>query len=486
MADMLVPNVKAFISYSWSSEDHISWVLELATRLRHDSVDVVLDRWDLEEGQDKYHFMEKMVKDKGISRILAISDKKYADKADGREGGVGTETQILSKQLYENVEQTKVIPILRQRDTDGNPFLPTFLSNRKYIDFCDDSLFEKSYDQLLRKILGKPELKKPELGMPPSHLFAEVPEVKCKAKLHRLRDAVIREKTYVKPLLREYLESIAEDFPQFTLRTDSADTELVYNRVVDSIGASLPYRDSFVEFVFFGADYLEDDVFFDYVHEFLAGLLFFNDRRNEPRYACDSHRFLIYEMFLYLISILLKRKKYRLAAKFIEAEYSHETTLGNERFTISGAGEFCHYIITLDPDGYNQRPTQYKSSSQLLEERATNAVVTKRNIAQTDILLWLRQYFPERGSFNHWWPKCLPLCEHWTALEYYAGIRSGMGLEPFKALYKVKTVRDLYLHLKHWRESDEFQRNAGQLFFRFGTNLDALLNWKELERLAIG
>ena len=46
---------KIFISYSWSSD----WlVVPLAERLVSHGIDVVLDKWDLKEGQDKYAFME--------------------------------------------------------------------------------------------------------------------------------------------------------------------------------------------------------------------------------------------------------------------------------------------------------------------------------------------------------------------------------------------------------------------------------------------
>jgi hypothetical protein len=37
--------------------------------------------------------MEKMVTDSEISKVAIVSDKIYASKADGRAGGVGTETQ---------------------------------------------------------------------------------------------------------------------------------------------------------------------------------------------------------------------------------------------------------------------------------------------------------------------------------------------------------------------------------------------------------
>jgi hypothetical protein len=67
--------VKVFISYSWSSEDHQKWVLDLANKLMSDGVEVILDRWDLKPGQDKYHFMEQMVKDEAITKVLVICDR---------------------------------------------------------------------------------------------------------------------------------------------------------------------------------------------------------------------------------------------------------------------------------------------------------------------------------------------------------------------------------------------------------------------------
>jgi len=89
---------KVFISYNWSSTVHKEWVRkELAERLISDGVEVTLDQWDLKEGQDKYTFMEKMVTDKKFVKVLIVCDKKYAEKADKREGGVWCFTETWTK-----------------------------------------------------------------------------------------------------------------------------------------------------------------------------------------------------------------------------------------------------------------------------------------------------------------------------------------------------------------------------------------------------
>jgi len=70
-------------------------VLNLAKELVELGVDVILDKWTLREGADKYAFMKKMVTDPSVGKVILICDQLYAEKADGRKGGVGTETQIV-------------------------------------------------------------------------------------------------------------------------------------------------------------------------------------------------------------------------------------------------------------------------------------------------------------------------------------------------------------------------------------------------------
>src|SRR5690242_2334494 len=130
----LTTHPKVFISYSWSSDLHQKWVISLAERLAGDGVDVVLDLWELREGQDKYAFMERMATDSTISRVLAICDKQYAEKADARKKGVGTESQIMSKEIYDKVDQKKFVAIVTEYFDDGEPCLPTFFKTRKFID----------------------------------------------------------------------------------------------------------------------------------------------------------------------------------------------------------------------------------------------------------------------------------------------------------------------------------------------------------------
>ncbi len=72
---------KVFISYSWSSPAHKERVKAIADRLLSDGVDVVIDIYDLKEGNDKNAFMEKMIVDKSITNVLVMCDSVYAKKS---------------------------------------------------------------------------------------------------------------------------------------------------------------------------------------------------------------------------------------------------------------------------------------------------------------------------------------------------------------------------------------------------------------------
>ncbi|WP_409457108.1 toll/interleukin-1 receptor domain-containing protein [Pseudomonas oryzihabitans] len=103
---------KLFISYSWSSLDHEQWVADLAIQLAHHGVHVLFDKWDLREGDSTHAFMERMVTDPDVKKVIMICDSSYAEKADKRAAGVGTETQIISRSIYDNEDPGKFAAVL--------------------------------------------------------------------------------------------------------------------------------------------------------------------------------------------------------------------------------------------------------------------------------------------------------------------------------------------------------------------------------------
>ena len=122
--DLKIENPKIFISYAWSGKEYEQKVLDFASRLKSDGISVILDKWLMKPGSDTIDFMEKCVKDPSVNFVLMLLDKTYTEKANGRKGGVGIETQIISAQVYKDVSQEKFIPIVFDRDADGTIYVP--------------------------------------------------------------------------------------------------------------------------------------------------------------------------------------------------------------------------------------------------------------------------------------------------------------------------------------------------------------------------
>ncbi len=170
---------RVFISYSHDSLEHKKWVLDLATRLRNNGIDAILDLWELKPGDDLPHFMEtNLVSSKFV---IMVCTSNYVEKANAGSGGVGYEKMIITSNYLKKIDENKVIPIVRQKGTAN---VPTFLTSKLYINFSRDDDFEFAYDELVRTIHNSPLFIKPEVG---NHPFKPKSDLKEEKKVDSLR-----------------------------------------------------------------------------------------------------------------------------------------------------------------------------------------------------------------------------------------------------------------------------------------------------------
>jgi len=152
-----------FLSYSHDSRDHKRWVAKLAETLRGKHIEVILDQWDLEPGDDVPKFMERAVK--SADRVVMICSEPYVRKANDGKGGVGYEAMIVTGELVRDLGTRKFIPIIRQEG--GDAVVPDCVSTRLYIDFNNNEEFDDSLEQLVSTIHQVVGSSKPPLGPHP-------------------------------------------------------------------------------------------------------------------------------------------------------------------------------------------------------------------------------------------------------------------------------------------------------------------------------
>lgn len=172
MKDLETKAPKIFISYSWSSKDHQKRVGDFAVILQEQyGIEVLLDIWHLKPGQDKYAFMEKSVNDESITHVLMICDEDYKYKANERVGGVGTETTVITPEIYSEKDQTKFIPIIFEYSDSPNDSLPSFLKSRMYFDLSlSNKYYYEEKERLIRFLWNEPLEQEPKLGKKPEFL----------------------------------------------------------------------------------------------------------------------------------------------------------------------------------------------------------------------------------------------------------------------------------------------------------------------------
>lgn len=119
---------------------------------------------------NKHAFMQKLVNDPTIEKVLMLCDEEYKRKADDFEGGVGEEATIISPEVYGNVEQTKFIPVVLENDSTGQPYLPTMARSLIYIDLSNATTEQTQYEKLVLNLWGLPDQRKPPLAEKPTWL----------------------------------------------------------------------------------------------------------------------------------------------------------------------------------------------------------------------------------------------------------------------------------------------------------------------------
>ena len=162
-ADAERPHPKAFVSYSWENDSHKRWVMEFATRLRRDGVDVTLDQWDVHPGDQLPAFMEQSAGESDY--VLIVCTPHYAERSNRRVGGVGYEGDIFTAEALNTRNQRKFIPIFRA-GTNWQTAAPKWLAGKYRIDLRGDPYSEEQYADLLTTLHGMRQVA-PPLGQRP-------------------------------------------------------------------------------------------------------------------------------------------------------------------------------------------------------------------------------------------------------------------------------------------------------------------------------
>jgi|SRR5690554_1317576 hypothetical protein len=459
---------KVFISYSWSPMTNKLWTLDFAERLTRDGVHIIIDEWDAEEGQDKFHFMEQMVNNPEVSHVLLICNNDYATKANKKKGGVGIESQIVSREIYDNVDQNKFIPIVREYEVD-KACLPTFVSSRFYIDLSDSEFFEENYEQLIRRIFGKPKHKRPPIGEAPSYIREEEPTfLKTAHKYRPLKEALINSKPNFKGLLLDYFDLFNQTLEDFLLsREIDPHNPPIDDIVISKFEQLKSLRDEFIEIMLAYVRYIEID------NEWLFKMLesaynTVNYRISDPYYDYNNHlQLFLNETFLYLSAILIKHEKYESLSYILKNRYGIEQEHRELKFE-PYCWNFNKNNRLLD-EHRNERLklNRISVSTDLIKERATNQNIKFEEIHDADILLHYSSLLLHNES---WFPRLSIYGDGSGRPKLIQRLKSKRFFEKVKPIFGVMSKEELFERI------DSIDKSVYSGSFRFNYRFSGIFN----------
>lgn len=450
-----LPIPRVFISYSWTNPEHEDWVLDIAERLMQDRVDVTLDKWDLQLGHDTYQFMESMVSSDKIDKVLIVCDHGYYEKAEDRKGGVGTETLIISPEVYADVKQEKFIPIVAERSDDGKPYIPTYIKSRMYIDLSSDEKFESEYQRLLRNIYHRPQHRKPTIGETPSWLFEDEPAHFKTANINKqIRDAIIRNPSRVRILVREFIDTFFTSLDSFQLEKME---EPYDQQIMDKIDDMLVLRDDYVEFVELLCD-AKEDLNIDPLVTFFEGIFRFSQPPEKVQsyldLQYDHYKFIIQELLIYTIAILVENEQYKALGEFLRLEFFIDDRF--ERKSHENYKAFYHHLKSLDEQRKHRLSSRlFSITAETLVKRATLKNYPKRKIVSSDLFL---HYFSVLQGYEWpWFPKTYVYFDSYQKIEFLHRLKSKRHFEKTKGLFSVTQPDELRSILTSYKQPDGYR-----------------------------
>ncbi|MBL9187062.1 MAG: TIR domain-containing protein [Opitutaceae bacterium] len=451
------PTPKAFISYSWTSPGFQNQVRLWAERLAADGVDVVLDQYDLKEGQDKNVYMERMVIDATVTHVLMFMDRVYVEKADSRKAGVGTESQIISREVYDKVEQSKFVPIVCEKDERGQPHLPVFLGSRIWLDFSSEDAVNKNWERLIRLLHGKPLYEKPQTGRPPAYISDEAatPSSPALGKLSVFKNAFMAGQKGVKAYRRDFLDACASFIDELRPRSTPPGSDVAH-KIVEDFRKLIPTRNAIVDWVLLEAETDPSDEFDSALVEFMERFL---DLRGKPREVSqwsnwwyEGHRLFVYETFLYILAALLKAGAFKTLNAVLMGNYLVPENAEDEAGKFVSFASFYAYSESINPAlsaKTNQR--YYSQAAELVSRSCDRRDLTFLAVREADALAYLASvvrevgWYPQTRYYSGFGRSALPFFVRASQRRNFAKLVTILGIpngDKLREIFKQRKQRD--------------------------------------------
>lgn len=370
--------------------------------------------------------MESMVSDEAIKKVLLICDEGYVERADSRQGGVGTEAQIISAKVYRDVGQDKFAAVVVSLNERGEPLLPTYMSTRLYFDMSSLEAEATNFERIVRWIFDEPFHALPPVGAKPDFLAKTY---STGSSLFRLREAAANSPRVGSGSDPEaILHAIGEEAQAFHLQLidESNPAEKVYASIKETRPVSENAYHAIRQLTANANDRAAD-----ILHSFFELLMLSWDyipiNTRYTRYDGDVYQYFVHDLFVSFVSIAMTQRNFEFAAEILSMPLfkpkPHDKTGEAVDYV-----EFRPYAESLEKLGRERRRVSLHAD--LLNEGHEHSIVTQTAFMEADLTLHLRgiiapklSWFPISGIFLSGTYGALPTYVRAKSTKFYSRLK---------------------------------------------------------------
>ena len=232
------------------------------------------------------------------------------------------------------------------------------------------------------------------------------------AALHRRAlDAIRNAKPYAKGAIDEFFNSCIAGLEAFRIAAEGEND--FDEKVVKSIGDFLPYRAQIVDIFIALAQYRDAPETYKQLHRFFEQLLPLLDVPDGARQYrdldFDNFKFIVDELFLYLMAILLTYECFEFAAHMMCQPYYLRKSGRNGSGAAVSFTTFRQHLRSLEHRNSRIKANRLSLHADLLETRSHASGIDMLSLMQADFLLFIRAALGAlRAADNNWDNQWLP------------------------------------------------------------------------------
>ena len=294
----------------------------------------------------------------------------------------------------------------------------------------------------------------------------------------RAIDAIKTNKSYYSAAASDYFEEILKNLNQFC---PDREADPYDNEVVKFIDAFKPYRNEIIDLVEALAKYAFDKSYLETIKKFLEDFYPFTVRDEKTSsfrdWDWDVYKFIYHEIFLYIIAVLIKRKKFEEASSLINGGYYIKNA--NEAAKLVDVSIFRNHLKSLQHRNNRLELRRISLHADILKERCSGVSISFNELMQADFVLYLARYIHVKDNYwMPWFPVTLIYASYdQTGFEVFIRGETSAGMRNLQTLLGIpnkQPITDFLDRIKN-KEADPPKFDS----FR-SINVSQLLNYEKL------